>query len=345
VIVTVLDDPRLERTVESLLGQSCPPIEILVADGGQSPVVRSICERLQARDPRVRRIEAPGSILVTRNRAIQEARGEVLAFLDTDEIAPPHWLAKLIEPFGDPRVGFTGGPTPAMPATCRNRASRYYDAYIRRLYDRVARHRPHALPMGNSAWRRAVFEQVGLLDLSLSRIGRGESEDQEVALRALSVGFRGVYVPEAFAEHDFTGVNLRAVLRKQRQYARGGYLVWRRTGATYEAEPGRLLPYLALPAGMVIGLLLLLPAATREAGAILALLGGLGLVGLALFLTAQGLREDATYPGYRYRSLEILRRWATLLGALQGALTTPAPPHVPALLPPDEKTPSAAAKP
>jgi len=316
VIVTVLNDVRVARTLESLLAQTLAPDEILVADGGGTGEVRRITEMFQERDPRVVHLDAPGNIPESRNRALAAARGDLVAFLDADEIAPPGWLAELVEPFADPSVGFTGGPTPALPASLRTIGARFYDGYLQRFYDRVARVRPHALPMGNSAWRASVFREVGGLDTTLFR--RAASEDQDVAVRAIARGWRGVYTPDAAVGHDFSEISTRTLLRKQRIYAEGGYVVWRRRGSTYEATPGRLLPYVVLPTLLVVGALLAIPAWTRLVGLLLLLGGGVGLGLLALALTVIGLREDRLYPGLRYNALEIPRRWATLLGAFQG---------------------------
>lgn len=318
VIVTVLDDPRLKRTLESLLGQTRRPDEVLIADGDHSPIISAICQEFAARDPRIRRIEAPGTIAESRNRALGEVRSEFLAFLDTDEVAPADWLEQLMAPFTDSTVGFVGGPTPGMPGTTRNAAARYYDAYLRRFYDRVASQRPQALPMGNSAWRTRVFQDLGLLDLSVSGFG---SEDQEMALRALRAGWRGAYAPAAPVLHDYSDLGWSSLFRKQRRYGRGGYMIWRRTGSTYEASVDRVLPYVALPVLGVLGLLFLPFPQLWWAGVTLVLVGFGGLAVLAAILTIEGRREEARYPGFRYRAVEIWRRWATLLGALEGAMT------------------------
>ncbi|GEM_PF-1170842 len=319
VIVTVLKDPRVARTLESLLAQRRPADEVLVDDGGGDDRVQQITEEFHRRDPRVRHLPAPGNIPESRNIALRAATGEFVAFLDADEVAPPGWLEALLGPFQDPSVGFTGGPTPALAGTARSVGARYYDGYLRRFYEEVARWHPHALPMGNSAWRARVFRDVGLLDTTLYR--RAASEDQEIADRVLQKGWKGVYVPEAWVDHDFSDITTWGLLRKQRIYAEGGYVVWRRRGTTYEATSGRLAPYVLLPLVAVVGALLLLPPAGREIGELLLLIAAVGFLGLSVGLTLAGRRLDRKYPGLKYAVLEIPRRWATLVGAFHGLLT------------------------
>lgn len=318
VIVTVLNDPRVVRTLESLTRQARRPDEVLVDDGGGTGEVRRLTLAFAERFPWIHHLDAPGNIPESRNLALKAARGEFVAFLDADEVAPPQWLSALLAPFQDPTVGFTGGPTPALPESRRAIGARYYDGYLRRFYDVVARRNPHALPMGNSAWRAAVFRQVGLLDTTLFR--RAASEDQEVARRALAAGWKGVYVPSAGVGHDFSDITTRSLLRKQRIYAEGGFVVWRRSGSTYEATAGRVAPYVLLPLLSFAGALLLVPPSTRAVGALLVALGLGGLGVLAGGLTIWGVAQDRRYPGLRYAALEIPRRWATLLGATLGWL-------------------------
>jgi cellulose synthase/poly-beta-1,6-N-acetylglucosamine synthase-like glycosyltransferase len=316
VVVTVLRDPRVARTIESLLGQTRAPCLILIDDGGSTDEVQRVTAPFARRDARVQHLAAPGTIAESRNQALRVVRSEFIAFLDADEVAPPAWLDRLLAPFEDPRVGFTGGPTPAMPETLRSIGGRYYDGYLRRFYDQVARVQPHALPMGNSAWRKRVFDEVGSLDTTL--YPRASSEDQDFAVRAQQAGWKGVYVPEASVLHDFSEFTTTSFLRKQARYAQGGYVVWRRRGTTYEARAGSIAPYVALPVLAVLGAILLVFTSTRLAGTVALIVSGIGFLALLVGLTIQGRLEEVRYPGFKYRALEIPRRWATLYGAFRG---------------------------
>jgi len=321
VIVTVLDDPRLERALESLRAQRRPPDVVLIADGGSSPVIAAICDRFRASDPRFVHLHAPGTITESRNQAIRAISTELIAFLDTDEVAPPDWLGALLAPLlADREVGFSGGPTPALDGTARNRAARYYNAYLRRFYDEVVRDRPWAIPMGNSAWRKQLFDELGPLVAALPTNG---AEDQEFENRAIAKGWKAAYVPEAWVAHDYTELDLGALLRRQYRYASGAYVVWRTHGRTYEASKFDLI-YLALPGALVVAaVLLLLPwrGLLFLPGIVLLAVTALGFVALEANLAVQGARDEPRYPGYRYRPLiEPWRKWATMLGALSGLL-------------------------
>ncbi|MFY9716988.1 MAG: glycosyltransferase [Thermoplasmata archaeon] len=320
VIVTVLDDPRLARALDSLLAQQRPPDVVLIADGGRSPEIAAICERFHALDPRFVRLSAPGSITESRNQAIRAITTDLIAFLDTDEVAPPAWLGALISPLlADATIGFTGGPTPALDGTARNRSAQYYNAYLRRFYEEVVRSKAWAIPMGNSAWRKQLFDELGPLVAALPTNG---AEDQEFENRAVQRGWKSAYVPEAFVYHDYSELDLGSLLRRQYRYASGAYVVWRTHGTTYEAS-GADWVYLALPGGLVLGaIVLLLPwPLALVAGAILLGVTGVGFVALELRLALQGAKDEPRFPGYRYRPLiEPLRKWATMLGALSGML-------------------------
>jgi glycosyltransferase involved in cell wall biosynthesis len=95
VVIPVYNGEKyLGIAVDSILSQTFPDFELLVIDDGS--IDRSIAVVLSYSDPRIRLERNPTNLGVstTRNKGIQLARGEYLAFLDSDDWAYPERLAK-----------------------------------------------------------------------------------------------------------------------------------------------------------------------------------------------------------------------------------------------------------
>lgn len=82
----------LRETLDSAIGQTHPPLEILVIDDGSTDDSANIA---RSYGPPVRVISQPNQgESVARNRGIDEARGEWIAFLDADDVWLPEKLAR-----------------------------------------------------------------------------------------------------------------------------------------------------------------------------------------------------------------------------------------------------------
>ncbi len=76
----------IEETLDSLSRQDYRSIEIIVVDDGSPDRTRDIVRRYQRRDPRVKMVRKQNQGLgAARNTGIEHARGEFLAFLDSDD--------------------------------------------------------------------------------------------------------------------------------------------------------------------------------------------------------------------------------------------------------------------
>lgn len=216
VVITEYEDRRIASTLDSLDDQERQPDEILIADGSLDDAFREwLAEEAKAHDARIVH-ESHASVARARNLALQAAEGDVLAFLDTDQLAPRGWLDTLVAPLEAREADWVGGPT-------RPEVALHLMAIKERRLYAAAREDPTRIPMGNSAWRAAVFETVGGFDERLSMGG----EDWELALRAAEAGFEGTLVDEAWVHHDLTALDsYRAVASKQFAYNVGGAMAY-----------------------------------------------------------------------------------------------------------------------
>ncbi|HYM54824.1 MAG TPA: glycosyltransferase family A protein [Solirubrobacteraceae bacterium] len=88
--------PFIERTLESVREQTYHDWEVVVVDDGSSD---RTWELLQAAGPGVRsfRRERAGGPAVARNLALEHATGELVAFLDADDLLLPRYLESQLE--------------------------------------------------------------------------------------------------------------------------------------------------------------------------------------------------------------------------------------------------------
>jgi GT2 family glycosyltransferase len=98
-----------ERAIASVLAQDAPfGFELIVVSA--QPL--GLPEETRSRNV----VEPNRNPATRRNRAVSVAAGEVLAFLDDDAVADPHWLATAVAYLdAHPGVLAIGGPDPAPP--------------------------------------------------------------------------------------------------------------------------------------------------------------------------------------------------------------------------------------
>jgi glycosyltransferase involved in cell wall biosynthesis len=213
--------------IESLLAQSYPKglTQILVVDNDSADDTRSIVSRY----PVTLLVERKGTSYAARNLGIAHATGEIVAFLDSDCVAAPDWLAKLAVPFADETVGAAAGTIEDAPALtiCEELSARVQP------FARPERGGLQTLLTANVAIRRSALEGVGFFDECLPTGG-----DVDLGWRIQrSLGLRIVEAEEAIVWHRHRST-FREVFAQYRRYGLSEILLT----TLYRGEAGSVAP-------------------------------------------------------------------------------------------------------
>lgn len=208
VCVCTSDRPQfLDKTLNSLLGQTRRADEVLVVDQSDGHSTAHLVSALQASEPSLHYMHiSQKGLSRAYNTAVANSTAELLAFTDDDCIAPPGWLRSIVRCFDDePDTGLLygqvlvppdlrllenlDGTTPSLPILKRRRMSR--------------RHGYRVFGMGaNFAARRDVLQSLGGFDEVLGGGGPLQSaQDFDLSYRAYRQGQIILLAPEVVVHH------------------------------------------------------------------------------------------------------------------------------------------------
>lgn len=100
VIVPIYNTAQyLDRCVKSITNQTYKNIEIILVDDGSTDLSGSVCDEYAKRNNRIQVIHQKNSgVSVARNCGLEQAKGEFLAFVDSDDWVDERYLETLAEP-------------------------------------------------------------------------------------------------------------------------------------------------------------------------------------------------------------------------------------------------------
>ena len=86
-------EATLGRCLDTILAQTYPDFEVLVVDDGSTDRTLTIAEAYAAKDPRIKSLHKEnGGVSSARNLALSKAKGEFIAFCDSEDEVKPDWL-------------------------------------------------------------------------------------------------------------------------------------------------------------------------------------------------------------------------------------------------------------
>jgi glucosyl-dolichyl phosphate glucuronosyltransferase len=196
----------LQRAIDSTQRQSMTPFEVLLVID-HNP---ELAQRARVAWPDVRVIESrgPQGLSGARNTGVEDASGEVVAFLDDDAAAETTWLAELVAPYVDERVVATGGHAEAAWDT--GRPSWFppeFDWVVGCSHVGLPRTPARVRnPIGSTmSFRRAAVVEAGGFHADVGRVGTkptgGEETELCIRIQRLRPGSLVVLVPGARVRH------------------------------------------------------------------------------------------------------------------------------------------------
>ncbi len=197
-IATYRRPERLQALLEDLARQTRLPDEVVVVDNDAAESARNVVDgRLRAGAPfPIRYATQPiKNISLTRNKTVELAGGDWLAFVDDDERAPAEWLAQLLSAAAVFAADGVLGPVdPVVPSSAPAwiRRGRFYNFPRMRTGETIP---PNQLRFGNVLLRAALLRLGGLsFDPALGLTG---GEDGDLLSRLVQRGARIVWCDEA----------------------------------------------------------------------------------------------------------------------------------------------------
>lgn len=194
--------------------------EIIVVDNNSTDDTRQHLEAFVAEAPCPSHyvLETAPGLANARNAGWRRAKGAIVAFTDDDCYVAPDLVARTVEAFSDPEVGYVGGrirlfdPEDAPVTILESDQPRSFapGCYVR----------AGEIQGANMAFRRCVLEALGGFDPLFGSGAHFPAEDIDAVAGASHLGWAGRYDPSIIVDHHH-GRKAADIPRLMRDYDRG----------------------------------------------------------------------------------------------------------------------------
>ena len=199
----------MKACLASVASQTYQPIEHIVVDGGSTDGTLELIGAYRA-SYRFHWISEPDDGMYEAiNKGVSIANGQVLAFLNSDDLYLP-WSAEVaVRELQQPGIELIYGDLGVLHAKTNSEAESFY---IQFYPDFNLRHYSFVGTIGQPTvyWRRSLMQRIGLFDTRYRLIG-----DCEYWLRAALNGVEPRHIPEVMAFQVEHGSTLRATQKSK----------------------------------------------------------------------------------------------------------------------------------
>ncbi|MFC1709284.1 glycosyltransferase [Candidatus Omnitrophota bacterium] len=217
IVPTYNSERTIKKCIDSLLDIDYSNYEIIIVDDGSSDKTRKI---LSEHKGVIGVIESQHSgPSRCRNIAVKDAKGDFIAFTDSDCIVDRNWIKELIKGFTQERVVGVGGIqiSPNDETSFGKRVQEFFEltgflgGYIKSGRNEELVEVSHN-PSCNAVYRKSAFLEIGGFDEKL-----WPSEDVDLDYRLKKKGYIFMFNPKAVVYH-YRPQFLKALLKMMSRY-------------------------------------------------------------------------------------------------------------------------------
>ncbi|MCK4793851.1 MAG: glycosyltransferase, partial [Desulfobacteraceae bacterium] len=201
VIIPVYNDPvGIDKCLKALVEQTWPrdAYEIIVADNRSTDETQCIIQNYAEKYPELVRLVVENDIqssYAARNKGLQAARGEILAFTDSDCVPEQDWIEAGIKALQHQKAACGGGRITFFFKDKRPNIYEYLDS-ARTLNQQAYVEQVGFAATANFFARRELFERYGKFRYNLVSGG-----DYEFGRRLTTAGEKMIFISGAIVQH------------------------------------------------------------------------------------------------------------------------------------------------
>lgn len=207
----------IEETIGSVLSQGYPHLDYWVIDGGSTDGTLNILKKYKGRLNYISERDAGQTHAI--NKGLERSKGDVLAYLNSDDLYAPGTLGKVGKIFTNKKIHWLTGDYQMIDESgnkIRTFIPTYKSWLLSRFTPGLLRSTNSIIPQPSTFWSREAYERVGKFNHSLHY-----AMDYDYWLR-LSQQYQLTYLPEVlsyFRSHDQSKSNTgyRAQFKEEHQ--------------------------------------------------------------------------------------------------------------------------------
>lgn len=213
ILCTYNRERYIYNVLQSIAAGGFGDYEIVLVNNNSTDGTESECQRFAKDHPEVAMrycVEKQQGLSYARNRGIMESQGDVLVYVDDDAVVNREYLQTYADFFNRNKEAVAaGGPITPRYDGCEEPS--WMSHYTRQLVTgelnlgtREREFPKGAFPGGgNAAYRKSVFNEVGLFNVELGRKGNSliGAEEKDLFDKMTSRGMKFYYLPNAILYH------------------------------------------------------------------------------------------------------------------------------------------------